>query len=177
MRHLIICCATVGLLAVAVDCAAATPIQALLACRSVSRSSARLACFDRASARLAAAFAADYAAPARRSPAAAVVPEAQKLTPQQSFGMSIGALNAHAVAVGALPKPLSRLSATLRSVTQAADGRLIFSLSNGQAWVQVYPDQDLLASQGDPVTISRQMFGSYWLQLPSHRGCKVERVR
>jgi hypothetical protein len=33
-----------------------------------------------------------------------------------------------------------------------------------------------MAKGGDAVTISRGLLGSYWLQLPSKRGCKVNRV-
>lgn len=101
----------------------------------------------------------------------------KSLAPEQTFGMSNSQLAARAIASGALPKPISHITATLRRITQAANGRLIFTLSNGQIWAQVYANHDLLINRGERVSISRQLFGSYWLQLPSDAGCKVERVR
>ena len=167
---------------------AATPTRALLACRHIAEAGLRLKCFDRAAARLAATLGAARARPAAEAPVAASVsaaasaprrspPAAQQLNSVQTFGMSSVALEAHAEAVGALPKPISHITATVRRLGAEPDGRWIFILSNGQSWVQVYADHDLLANRGDKVTISRQVLGSYWLQLPDDSGCKVERLR
>lgn len=166
---------------------AATPVQAVLACRSIVAAGPRLKCFDQASARLAAVHASRTATPvaaARPAPvahaAAGARPApvaAKRLSSEQAFGLSDSALTAHEVAVGALPKPLSHITATVLSIGSSADGRWIFSLSNGQVWVQDYANHDLLASRGQRVSISRQLFGSYWLQLPDGSGCKVQRVR
>jgi hypothetical protein len=160
---------------------AATPAQAVLACRRIAAAELRLKCFDRAAARLAAALGAGRSAPAA-APVAAVAPAlpqpaAKKLSAVQTFGMSSVALEAHEEAVGALPKPLSHITATVRRLGAEPDGRWIFTLSNGQSWVQVYANHDLLVNRGDKVTISRQLLGSYWLQLPDDSGCKVERLR
>jgi hypothetical protein len=53
----------------------------------------------------------------------------------------------------------------------------VFTLDNGQVWRQISTEADLLAKQGDAVTISRGLLGSYWLALKSKRGCKVTRLR
>ena len=191
-----ISCAAALLLAGAGSCQAATPMQAVLACRRIAQPSRRLECFDRASARLAASLAAAHpasdapvartapaesaapaAAVAAARPAAAPAPAVKRLSAEQAFGLSDSALTAHEVAVGALPKPISRITATLRRITTAADGRWVFTLSNGQVWVQDYRNHQLLVSRGQRVSISRQLFGSYWMQLPDDTGCKVERVR
>lgn len=191
-----ISCVAALLLAGAGSCQAATPMQAVLACRRIAQPSRRLECFDRASARLAASLAAappaSHAPVARMAPAQSAAPAAavaatrppappapalKRLSAEQAFGLSDSALTAHEVAVGALPKPISRITATLRRISTAADGRWIFTLSNGQVWVQDYRNHQLLVSRGQRVSISRQLFGSYWMQLPDDTGCKVERVR
>ena len=160
---------------------AATPAQAVLACRRIAAAGPRLKCFDRAAARLATALSAVRSAPAAAPMAAAAParpqPAAKKLSAVQTFGMSSAALEAHEEAVGALPKPISHITATVRRLGAEPDGRWIFTLSNGQSWVQVYANHDLLVNRGDKVTISRQLFGSFWLQLPDDSGCKVERLR
>ena len=179
-----IACAAALLAAGAAACRAASPIQELLACRRIEQADVRLACFDRASARLAVSPApAAAAAPDTRiaAPAAARHPPppapTATLSAQQAFGLSYSQLTAHEVAVGALPKPVAHIGATLRRISTAADGRWIFALSNGQVWVQQDPDHDLLANPGQHVTIFHQMFGSYWLRLPDGSGCSVKRVR
>ncbi len=180
-----IACATLLLAAGAAACRAASPIQELLACRRIGQAAARLACFDRVSARLAAAPVAApvAAAPVTRSAApvaagrAAPAAPAATLSAEQAFGLSYSQLTAHEVAVGALPKPVAHIGATLRRISTAADGRWIFALSNDQVWVQQDPDHDLLANPGQHVTIVHQMFGSYWLRLPDGSGCSVKRIR
>jgi hypothetical protein len=179
-----IACAAALLAAGAAACRAASPIQELLACRRIDQAAARLACFDHASARLAAAPApAAAAAPGTRvaAPVAARRPAppapAAMLSAEQAFGLSYSQLTAHEVAVGALPKPVAHIGATLRRISTAADGRWVFALSNGQVWVQQDPDHDLLANPGQHVTLVHQMFGSYWLRLPDGSGCAVKRIR
>lgn len=195
LRYVFSIACAAGILGAAPSCFAATPAQAVLACRRIAQAAPRLKCFDEASARLAAARAAPAPAPvaaapaapvthtapvARAAPAPATRPAraaAKRLNSEQAFGLSDSALTAHEVAVGDLPKPLSHITATVRRITSSADGRWIFTLSNGQVWVQDYANHDLLASRGQRVSISRQLFGSYWLALPDGSGCKVERVR
>lgn len=171
----------VALLLAAVPVRAATPAQAVLACRRIAAAGPRLKCFDRAAARLAAALNERQSVPAAAPVAAAAPPRpqptAKKLNAVQTFGMSSVALEAHEEAVGALPKPISHITATVRRIGVEPDGRWIFILSNGQSWVQDYANHDLLVNRGDKVTISRQLFGSFWLQLPDDSGCKVERLR
>jgi hypothetical protein len=54
---------------------------------------------------------------------------------------------------------------------------VVFTLDNDQVWRQLAAEGDLLAKEGDAVTVSRGLLGSYWLQLKSGRGCKVTRLR
>lgn len=149
-------------------CLAADPVADILACRAVPQASARLACFDRESARLGAARDAAARQPEHSAP---------PLDARQTFGLPEGAIAAKEVSAGVRAQPLARISGRVTALSESADGRLIFTLDNGQVWMELLPDHDLLAQPGETATVKRQMFGSYWLQLQTGRGCKVTRVR
>lgn len=60
----------------------------------------------------------------------------------------------------------------------APDGRVIYSLDDGQVWAELVADGEAPpVSRGDRVQISRGALGSYWMQTRSGRGCKVLRLR
>jgi len=187
-------------LACSLTCLAAEPLQGLLACRALTDSAARLACFDRETAALAtapplptaAASPAVAASPAAAATPAAVTPQtgsatanapaaparaAPVLDAQQSFGLSGSAIAAHEEAAGARPQKLAKLEARVVALALAGNGRTLFTLDNTQVWQQIESDGDMLAKLGDSATISRGLLGSYWLQLKNGRGCKVTRVR
>jgi hypothetical protein len=160
------------------------PLAPILACRTLADPPARLACFDRESAKLvpASAAAAMPPASARSTPAAAPtsaapVPSAiPASTAKENFGLSEGAVAKKEVDAGARPKELSSIDAHIVSVSVAGVGLATFTLDNGQVWRQLSPEGDLLAKPGEPVTVSRGVFRSYWLQTKSGRGCKVTRI-
>jgi hypothetical protein len=177
----------------ALPCAAAEPLAALLACRSINDSAARLACFDRETAALASAPAASIAAataapaapPASAAPvesqaaAAPPAPEhpAHALDAQQSFGLSGSAIAANEEAAGARPAKIAKIESRVVGLSLTGNGRTVFTLENSQVWRQLESDGDMLAKLNDVATISRGLLGSYWLQLKSGRGCKVMRMR
>jgi hypothetical protein len=194
-----------GWLGCALPCAAAAPLDGLLACRALTDSAARLACFDRETAALAAApapplaavtpnpaaAAAAPAAPATAATQGAVAPQsgstdaiaappahaAPVLDAQQSFGLSGSAIAAHEEAAGTRPQKLAKLEARVVALALAGNGRTVFTLDNTQVWQQIESSGDMLAKLGDSATISRGLLGSYWLQLKNGRGCKVTRLR
>jgi hypothetical protein len=84
---------------------------------------------------------------------------------------------AHEVAAGTRAADASKIEAHLLRLAPAADGRMVFTLDNDQVWRQLIAEGDLLAKPGDAVTLSRGFLGSFWLQLPNGRGCKVSRLR
>lgn len=151
---------------------AADGLDGLLACRAIAGSQERLACFDRA----AASLGGGSPAPAVQ-PSAAAAPAPGLSDPKQSFGLTETAIAEKEVAAGMRPAPLAHIEAHVKALSAAADGRLVFTLDNGQTWVQLRPEgDDLLAKVGDAVTVSRGALGSYWLALSSRRGCKVTRL-
>jgi hypothetical protein len=170
-------------IACALPCIAAEPLADLLACRSITDSDARLACFDRETAALASAPAASLAAsPAAqtRAPVSASAPErpaAPVLDAQQSFGLSGSAIAATEEAKGARPPKLAKIESRVVGLSFSGNGRTLFSLENTQMWRQLESDGDVMAKLGDVATISHGLLGSYWLQLKNGRGCKVTRIR
>jgi hypothetical protein len=159
---------------------AADPLAGLLACRDLTDSAARLACFDRETAALARAPGAALAVSPNTTPAAAspATPTAPPLTPEQKFGLSSSTIVAKEEAAGTQAPKEAKLQSRITALALAGDGRTVFTLDNSQIWRQLEADgTDVMARLGDAVTISRGMLGSYWLQLKTGRGCKVTRLR
>jgi len=132
---------------------------ALLACREVQDNDARLACFDREIARLAAL-------------AEATTP----LTPEDRFGLP-RAVTPTKEETGPRRQEATVLRARLRLVASRSDGLIVFTLDNGQVWRQLEPGSDLFARPGDAVQLSKGAFGNYWLRGASGRTCRVVRDR
>jgi hypothetical protein len=186
-----LCCAAVGIavaVAAASPCFASGSLGALLGCRRIEASAARLACFDRESG----ALATQPSGPAHTQPSGPLVtrqsapppappaPAASQseLSPRETFGLAPQQIAERAEAAAHAPKPIDSLTGHVSSITKAVDGREVFTLDNHQVWVQLVADGDWLnAHAGDQVTISRGLFGSYRLTLSSHRGFKVTRAR
>jgi hypothetical protein len=159
--------------------AASQPLDGLLACRDVQDALSRLACFERETAKLQANSPSGGSAPVVISaPAApAQTPAPPPLNAQQQFGLSEGTLAAREEAAGARPTPAAKITAHLMQIGGSADGHLVFTLDNDQVWKQVMAGGELLAKQGDGVTISRGWLNSYNLVLENGRSCKVQRVK
>jgi hypothetical protein len=113
---------------------------------------------------------------ARGAPAVNHVAPAKPLDSQEEFGMRPSAVAAAEVAAGVRAPEVKKIAAAIVAIGRTADGRFVFTLDNGQVWRQLLLDGDLLAKAGDQVTIGRGLFGSFWLEAPSGRGCKVSRV-
>lgn len=155
----------------------------VLACRALTESAARLACFDRQTAALAGspatalAVVAPAAGPEINTPSAPVGSVAPMLDARQTFGLNDSAIAAHEEAAGARPQKVAKIEARIVGLALTGDGRTLFTLDNAQVWRQIESEGDMLAQLGDSATISRGLLGSYSLQLKSRRGCKVTRVR
>lgn len=159
-----------ALSATAAVCAAPAPeapLNQLLACRHIAADSARLSCFDRASAAVVDS--------SRRKERAMK----EALNPRRTFGLSHGTIvDREAAAAGVRVTSVPTIDAHVVGLGQGADGRTILSLDNGQVWEQVVADgTDLYTKPGDSVRITRGWFDSYWLEASSHHGCKVMRLR
>ena len=103
----------------------------------------------------------------------------EALDPQRTFGLPHATIVAReAAAAGVHVKDASNITARILRMGQDPDGRAIFALDNGQVWEQLVADGTVLYTKpGDSVRISRGWLDSYWLEAPSHHGCKVTRLR
>ena len=134
---------------------------ALLACRAVEDSGARLACFDREAAAMV---------------ATPVKPPAPAKDSQQQFGLPQQTVVQQEVAAGARAPDLKRVEAKVTTYRRQEGTRPVVSLDNGQTWQQLSPD-DLMLKSGDGVVIARAALGSFWMQAGNGRGSKVTRLR
>lgn len=101
------------------------------------------------------------------------------LDPQRTFGLPSGTVvRQEAAAAGIQVKKAASITARIVGMGQSPAGQAIISLDNGQVWQQLVADgTDLHTKPGDTVRISRGWLDSYWLETPSHHGCKVTRLR
>jgi len=175
-----------GCLAWTAPCSAAGSLAGLLACRDLADATSRLACYDRESAALApapkapgpSAAASPATAPSAAAPSTAASTTAHPaLDAQQKFGLSEHTIAEREGTAGTRATGAIKIEAHIARVAPEADGRFAFTLDNEQVWRQLSAEGDLLARQGDAVTISHGLLGSYWLQMKSGRGCKVTRLR
>lgn len=134
------------------------PLAALIACRELVEAAARLACFDR-----------ELEVFVQATPA-------PPLAPEQKFGLPPMVVAAQESAEAGRTE-LAEFQARLAGLGQLADGRVVFTLDNGQVWRQLSQGEELLLKTGDIVRLSRGAFHSFWLNSPSGRRCKVTRVR
>jgi hypothetical protein len=154
---------------------AAEPLSGLLACRTLTDSAARLACFDRESAALAAKPMTPAAA-AALTPAAPPARAAPVLDPKKQFGLPEETVAKQEIAAGTRAADETKIEARVTQVTVSTDGRATLTLDNGQVWRQLVADVDLMAKPGESVVISRAALKSYWLETGHGRGGKVSRL-
>jgi hypothetical protein len=152
-----------------------TTLSQLLACRRIAADAARLTCFDRTSARLAHS----PPSPAAQRPKAPNAAMTEALNPQRTFGLSHATIvQREAAAAGVHVEQTPNITARIVRMGQDPAGRAILALDNGQVWEQLVADgTNLYTKPGDSVRISRGWLDSYWLETPSHHGCKVTRLR
>jgi hypothetical protein len=130
---------------------------ALLACRKLGDTTARLACYD--------AIPADAAARAAAPVAAAAAPA----NPEQSFGLE----NVRR------PEAPKLIESTLVGRIEGWGPNTQFKLANGQVWRISDGSSGMLDPVTDPkVRITRNLFGTIFIEFPgTNQSAKVKRVR
>lgn len=141
-------------------------VQSLLACRSVTDSAQRLACYDRA---------AQGFAEAMGKREVVVIDKARANEARRSlFGFSVpnfGAL------LGGGGDEISQIESTVDGVVENADGGWTIRLADGSTWSQTDDTPVALPPRhGDKVVVKRGAMGSYFLKLGSQPGFKAKRV-
>jgi hypothetical protein len=127
-------------------------------CVSVDEDAARLACYDQAFGRAAAAR------------VAAADP------PGGSFGFTESQKRVRDAVVNTQTEAKS-MEATVSALALRSPGRLSITLDNGQVWAQSEAGGDSRLSIGDRVTIRRAALGSFLLQHGRSLALRVSRIR
>ncbi len=140
-------------------------------CMAERVDAARLACFDRESARLAAG------AGAAAATAAATAAPAPALTPEQRFGLRGEVARETLEREKAAKQDLEKLEARVTAVATGPTGDWVVTLDNGQVWAQVPSGMRYTIRAGDAVTIAPAALGSYMLTGESGRSTRVRRRR
>src|SRR3954447_3863371 len=164
-----------GVVAVLASGAQARPIpntgtpqsmQQLIACRSITDSAQRLACYDRQAAVVSQALA---------SKELVVIDKARATAAKRSlFGFSIpdfGGL------FGGGDNDVKEIASTITKVSQDPYGAWVVTLADGSTWYQ----QDdsplgLPPERGNKVVVHRGSFGAFFLRVGSQPGIRVKRI-
>jgi hypothetical protein len=132
---------------------------AMRACRTVTETQARLACYDKI----------ELAATPVATPAA---PAAPALTPQQAFGLAPAAMAVQA------PAKIDSIESTIVGTFAGWGPNSRITLANGQVWRVVDGSEATLTPTTDTkVTIKRNFIGTIFLQVDgTNSSPKVRRV-
>jgi hypothetical protein len=141
-------------------------VQQLIACRSVSDSAQRLACYDRQSDVLNKAIAAKDV----------VVIDKQRATAAKRglFGFSVpdfGGL------FGGGDDEVKQIASTATRIGHNADGGWVVILADGSTWSQT--DDSTLGlgpERGDKIVVRRGSFGAFFLSVNGQPGIRVKRI-
>lgn len=141
-------------------------VQQLIACRSVTDSVQRLACYDRQSAALDQAIA---------KKDVVVIDKARATATRRSlFGFSIpdfGGL------FGGAGDDIKKIETTVVTSGHNADGGWVVKLADGSMWTQTDDAPVALPPErGDKVVVTRGALGAFFLQLGRQPGFKVRRI-
>ena len=145
-------------------------------CSAIDDASQRLACYDAAFGRPAAATTVSITptpalAPATATATAAVDPVAQQ---RAEFGLSDAAKKARDPQQSAQAESITD---TLAVLGQRPTGELVFNLQNGQVWLQIEADTRTRVKAGDTVTIRKGALGSFLLVGPDRVSVRVRRAK
>ena len=144
-------------------------LERLTACRVITESADRLACFDRESAVL------DQAE--RAGDVVVVDREQVRVARRALFGFSLPSLAVFER--GEAPEQIETLTTTVASARQVGGrGPWLFELENGAVWRQI--DDETLGTRptpGSAVVIRSGAFGSYLLSVNGARSLRVRRER
>ena len=155
----------------------AAVLQAIVDCRPLTDTNARLACYDAAAAKLDEAEAAGQVVVVDREQARQVRKEV--------FGLQLPSLDIFSrggggkgVAEIAKGEDVDRLTATVTQATRQADGKWVIELDTGAVWRQIedgYYGKD--PHPGSKVEIKKGSLGSFLLKIDGQQAFKVHRDR
>ncbi len=156
--------ATSSLLA-AKDAASPAVLDNVIECRAISGSAERLACFDQSVEKL---------ERARKSNELAVVSREEVRTARRTlFGLALPEIKIFNDDRG---EQIPEINTTIRSLSQASNGKWVFILEDGARWVQI--DERMLGATpkiGQTIRIRRAAMGSYLANVNKQIAIRVRR--
>ena len=141
-------------------------VQQLIACRTITDSAQRLACYDRQSDALSTALA---------KKEVVVIDKARATAAKKSlFGFSIPNFGG---IFGCNEDEVKEISSTATRVQQDPYGAYVVTLADGSTWYQ----QDdaplgLGPEKGDKIVVRRGSFGAFYLSVNGQPGIRVKRI-
>jgi hypothetical protein len=69
------------------------------------------------------------------------------------------------------------LPGKITALQEVANGQFIFTLDNGQLWIQAEPKPGVHFAVGETVQIEHGAMGSLWLAADHHRKTRVKRIQ
>jgi hypothetical protein len=155
----------------------AAVLQAIVDCRALTDTAARLACYDAASAKLDEAEASGQVVVVDREQAKQVRKEVfgLQLPSLDIFNLGGGGKAASAIAKG---DDVDRLVATVKQAWRQSDGKWIVELDTGAVWRQL-EDADIARDPhpGSKAEIKKASLGSFMLKLDGQPAFKAHRDR
>jgi hypothetical protein len=91
------------------------------------------------------------------------------------FGMTVNIAHKRDPAVGFDKTDV--LTGKISGLQEVANGQWIFTLDNGQLWIQTEPKPGMHFSVGEAVRIEQGAMSSLWLAADHHRKTRVKRVQ
>lgn len=169
---IVLLAASLGSAAIAAPKTSKTPappadFARLIACRSITDSTQRLACYDREVGVVGTANA--------RGDLVVMDREEVRKTRRSLFGLSLPDLSVFGG--GNLPGDADVLETTIKYARQGPDGKWLFVLAEGGQWVQL-DSRDFIQdpAPGQPVRVKQGALGSYMMNVNKQVGIKVHRV-
>lgn len=145
----------------------AAAFQAVLDCRGLADSAARLACYDAAAARMDAAEAKGDIVVVDRALATTVHREA--------FGLPVPSLDFLTRMMP--PGDVDRVQATVRSARADPYGKWTLTLEDGAVWRQIDGDLGRSPKTGSKVSIRKGAVGSFLMNIDGQTAVRVHRDR
>lgn len=141
-------------------------VQSLLACRSVTDSQQRLACYDKA---------AQGFAEAVGKKEVVIIDKARATQARRSlFGFTVPNLGA---LFGGGGEEISQIQGTVQNVIENGDGTFVITLADGSTWSQTDDTPVALPPRrGDKVVVKRGALGAYFVKIGSQPGFKAKRI-
>ena len=141
-----------------------TEVDAILACRAIAETSARLACYDGSAAKLSDAVAKKNVVIINR--------EKAREASRSVFGFSTP--NFAGLFGGG--EQIASIESTVTGFGRNANGGLIVTLADGGVWSQTDDAMSGDPRRGDKVVVKRGVLGSYFLSTPRVGSFKAKRV-